>query len=308
MSCPCGGSGAGLRDARAGLSLPAPRKGVGPDSVPLSAADGLWDFGQDAEGGCLLQLAFFFKNFFPPLSWWLLFEGSPRWFPLTHLSAFESRAFHRSGCECGSAGAAGGTEQGLGMLEGRRSGAASLCPGKVPGKLKGSTFALSFASKSGLEPGISVLQEPCGASAGGTLPRLPGLGSRIRANPVLRQKVMGGKEAIIKQTPQCSPTTHGFDTINRREGTKIAPRVAVWTQRGSGTVSGLGGCSPNPPRSPGVTGKLTSCSAAAVRQYPGAEMMSGLQGRHLSPCKTCCTPHPCRGLALSLCANPVPSP
>lgn len=158
---------------RAATAWP-PRRG-GPDSVPLLAADGLWDFGQDAEGGCLLEVAFF-SNFPSLFSWWLLFEGSPQWFPLTHLSAFESKAFHRSGCECGSAGAAGGTEQGLGMLEGRRFGAVSLCPGKVPGELMGSTFALSFAPKSGSEPGISVPQEPA------LVARCPGLPALCRGS------------------------------------------------------------------------------------------------------------------------------
>lgn len=107
----------------------------------------------------------------------------------------------QAGCERGSAG---GTGRGLGMLEGRRFQGCSLCHGE----LKGGVFALSFASKPGSEPGISVPQEPRSASAHGMLPRLPGLGSRIRANPVLRQKVMGGKEAITKQTPQPSPTAH----------------------------------------------------------------------------------------------------
>lgn len=102
--------------------------------------------------------------------------------------------------------------------------------GLLHGQLKGSVFVLSLASNPGSEPGISVPQEPCGASAHGMLPRLPSLGSRIGANPVLRQKVMGGKEAITKQTPQPSPSAHGSGTINRRKGTKIAPRVAAWTQ------------------------------------------------------------------------------
>lgn len=87
---------------------------------------------------------------------------------------------------------------------------------------------------------------------GGTPPRLPGLGSRIRANPVLRRKVMGGKEAIIKQTPWRSPTAHGFGTINRREGTKIAPpRVAVWTEgEEAGLFRGRGVALPTHPASP----------------------------------------------------------
>lgn len=60
------------------------------------------------------------NSVFPSLPWRLLFGGSPRWFPLTHLSASKSGAFHRPG-------AAGGTEQGLRML-----GGASLRPAKAP--------------------------------------------------------------------------------------------------------------------------------------------------------------------------------
>lgn len=114
-------------------------------------------------------------------------------------------------------------------------------------------------------------------------------------------------------TTAFSNRTHGSDTINRRKGTKISPRVAAWTQaRKQGCASGWGVFS-------GVTAKGMSCSAAAARQYPGAGMMSGLQGRypspckshstpHLSPCKTRCIPRPGRALALPLRANPVPSP
>lgn len=138
-------------------------------------------------------------------------------------------------------------------------------------------FALSFGSKSGSEPGISVPQEPCSASARGMLPRFPGLGSRIRANPVLRQKVMGGKEAITKQTPQPSPTAHCSGTINRRKGTKIAPRVAVWTQQGSRAVLRGGGCSPAHPDalSHGQGDVLQRCGCQTISWGRNDEWASG---------------------------------
>lgn len=174
-SCPRSRSRAGLGDTHAGLPLPGPHEGVALTqflSWPQMACGTL---GRTQRVAAFWKLLFF-SNFPSLFSWWLLFEGSPRWFPLTHLSAFESKAFHRSGCECGSAGAAGGAEQGLGMLEGRRFGAVSLCPGKVPGELTGSAFALSFAPKSGSEPGISVPQEPA------LVARCPGLPALCRGS------------------------------------------------------------------------------------------------------------------------------